>query len=69
MVIAIYKANEIVYNHTLFSIINDLGARAVPEDLNANDIVLNLILIIMPTTKWFSQATNRFSGYSWKYIS
>lgn len=61
MIIAIFKANEIVYNHRLFSIINDLGAWAVPEDLNTNDIVLNLILIIMPTTKWFSQATNRSS--------
>lgn len=39
---AVSKANEIVYNHILFSTINDLGAWDVPEDLNSNHLVLNL---------------------------
>lgn len=37
-----YKANEIVYNHRLFSTITDLGAWAIPEDLNSDNLVLNL---------------------------
>lgn len=42
MITAIYKANEIVYNHRLFSTVNDLGAWASPEDLSSNELVLNL---------------------------
>lgn len=42
IIMAVSKANEIVYNHILFSTINDLGAWDVPEDLNSNHLVLNL---------------------------
>ena len=42
MIMAIYKANKIVYSHRLFGTINDLGVWAAPEDLNSNDVILNL---------------------------
>lgn len=31
MIMATYKANEIVYNHRLFGTINDLGAESTPS--------------------------------------
>lgn len=42
IIVAVSKANGIVYNCILFSTINDLGVWAVPEDLNSNHLVLNL---------------------------